>query len=110
MDHRHSHRYDLTLPVHYQASIKGASPHAGTSVTCDMSTGGISFRCRRPLPVGAHAELVIEWPALYADLYPIDVQVTGFVVRSDPGVTAVSISSLRFRTCSAPAEPWRASA
>ena|SRR5579871_4799579 len=103
-DRRRTHRYELGLPVHYRASLKGEPAHVGSSVTFDISTSGISFRSRRTLPIGAHVEMVVEWPARYADVYPIDLQVTGFVVRSDPGRCAVSISSLRFRTGAQPSE------
>ena len=110
MERRVNRRYDLRLPLHYRVSQRGLPPRAGSGMSCDLSTSGIGFRCRRPLPVGAHIEMTIAWPAKYAEMYPMDLVITGFVVRSDPGMAAVSISSLRFRTCSAPAEPWRASA
>ena len=63
----------------------------------DISTSGLSFRTRKPLPVGSHIELVVEWPAKYGDQQTIDLQLTGFIVRSDSGRTAVRITSHRFR-------------
>jgi hypothetical protein len=48
--------------------------------------------------------MVIEWPARYDDVYPIDLQATGFVVRSENGRTAVRVTSRKFRVMSAPAQ------
>ena len=79
-------------------------------MSCDLSTSGIGFRCRRPLPVGAHIEMTIAWPAKYAEIYPIDLVVTGFVVRSDAGRTAVRVTSRKLRTDTVTATPYRASA
>jgi PilZ domain len=110
IDRRMSRRYDLRLPLHYRVAQKGLPPRSGSGMTCDLSTSGISFRCRRPLPVGAHIEMTIAWPARYADTYPIDLIVTGFVVRSDSGRTAVRMTSRRFRTENERAAPYRASA
>jgi hypothetical protein len=109
MDRRVNRRYDLRLPVHYRVAQKGLPVRSGSGMTCDVSTTGISFRCRRPLPVGSHIEVTVAWPARYAELYPIDLIITGFVVRSDSGRTAVRMTSRRFKTESMTA-PYRASA
>ena len=109
-DRRQHRRYCLRLPVQYRVSLKGESPRSGSGMTCEMSTTGLSFRLRRPLPIGAHIELVVNWPAKYADLYPIDLQITGFVVRSDTGRAAVSMTSRKFKIAEIPAEPIRATA
>jgi len=108
-DRRINRRYDIRLPLHYRVSQKGLPARSGTGMTCDLSTGGIGFRCRKPLPLGAHIEMTVAWPAKYAETYPIDLIVTGFVVRSDAGRTAVRMTSRKFRTDSLEA-PYRASA
>jgi c-di-GMP-binding flagellar brake protein YcgR len=110
IDRRINRRYELRLPLHYRVAQKGLPPRSGSGMTCDLSTGGISFRCRRPLPVGAHIEITVAWPARYAELYAIDLVLTGFVVRSDTGRTAVRMTSRRFRTEAEAAAPYRASA
>jgi hypothetical protein len=103
-------RYDLRLPVHYHVSQKGVISRSGTGLTTDISTTGISFRCRKPLPVGAHVEMVIDWPAKYGEVYPVDLQITGFVVRSDASKTAIRMTSRKFRVAQAPEQPVRVSA
>lgn len=108
-ERRINRRFHLRLPVHYRLSLKGEPSRSGSGLTCDISTSGVGFRCRRPLPVGAHIELVVSWPAKHSDIYPIDLQITGFVVRSDTGRVAVRMTSHRFRV-NEPAEQIRASA
>ncbi len=109
-DRRTSRRYDLHFALHYRVAQKGALVRFGTGTTCEMSAAGLSFRCRKPLPVGAHIEIMIDWPAKYSDLYPIGLQVTGFVMRSDGGRTAVRLTSRKFRVDSASPQAVRATA
>jgi len=95
-DRRGTRRYDLHLPIHYRISQKSESSKWGAGTTKEMSTTGLSFRTRKALPVGSHIEMIVDWPAKY-DEQPIDLQLTGFIVRSDTGRTAVRITSRRFR-------------
>lgn len=108
-ERRASRRYELHLPVHFRVSQKGVVARWGSGLTRDISTSGLSFRTRKPLPVGSHIELVVDWPAKYADTHVIDLQLTGFVIRSDSGRTAVRITSHRFRIDSQ-TQPYRATA
>ena len=54
--------------------------------------------------------MVVDWPVRYGDVYPVDLLVTGFVVRSDNQHTSVRITSRKFRVAEAPVEPVRATA
>jgi hypothetical protein len=103
LDRRASRRYRLHLPVQYRVSERGASAYSGSGMTCDMSTTGLSFRCRRSLPVGAHIEIVISWPSRYGDNNPVDLQLTGFIVRCDHGKFGIRVNSHRFVVDSTPA-------
>jgi len=109
-DRRQHRRYELRLPLHYQVAEKGAMPRSGSGNTCDLSSSGLSFRCRRPLPVGAHIEMNVEWPSKYGDLYPIELQVTGFIVRNVSGKTGVRVTSRKFRVDAVLEQPYRATA
>jgi hypothetical protein len=109
-DRRVNRRYELRLALHYRMSQKGEPIRSGSGVTCDMSSAGLSFRCRKPLPAGVHIEILIEWPVKHGKLDPVALQVTGFVVRSDDDRTAVCITSHKFRVTPARLEPARASA
>jgi c-di-GMP-binding flagellar brake protein YcgR len=110
VERRQHLRYGVRLPLHYHVSQKGTLTRSGSGLTLNMSTTGVSFRCRKPLPVGAHIEMVIDWPARYGDIYPVDLLVTGFVVRSDHHATAIRMTSRRFRVAEAPDESIRVSA
>src|SRR5580658_7252124 len=110
IERRANTRYELRLPLRYRVSRKGEPTYIGTGLTQDLSIHGISFRCRKSLPVGAHVEVLVDWPAKYADAYPIELQVTGFVLRSNNGRTAVRMTSHRLRVSELPAEPVRVSA
>jgi hypothetical protein len=109
-ERRATRRYDLHFPLHYRVSQKGALVRFGTGMTYELSATGLSFRCRKPLPVGAHIEIMVDWPAKYGDIYPIALQITGFILRSDGSRTAVRLTSRKFRVDAASAEPVRASA
>ncbi len=98
-ERRESPRFDLRLTLRYRLSLKGgAEDRWQTGVTRDISKDGVGFKTRRPLPVGSHIELRIDWPARFEGEYPVDLQATGFVIRSDQNRTAVKISSHRFLT------------
>jgi hypothetical protein len=109
-ERRARRRYDMRLAIHYRVSQRGTIARVGSGTTCEISTDGLSFRTRKPLPVGAHIEMEIEWPARYSDVYPMDLQCTGFVLRSLGGRTAVRMMSRKFRILSNPARMIPASA
>ena len=109
-ERRQKQRYEIQLPVHFRVSQKGAASRWSNGVTCDISSSGVAFRSRRPLPVGAHVEVVIYWPAAHGDLYPVELQATGLVVRSTATRTAVAITAHRFRIDTLPAVPMGATA
>jgi len=104
-DRRITRRFSIHLPIHFRISQKGASSRWGSGVTCDISSGGVAFRCRRPLPVGVHIEMLIDWPARYGNNRPIDLQSTGFIVRSDGTKTCVCMTSPHLRINPAHAQP-----
>jgi c-di-GMP-binding flagellar brake protein YcgR len=94
---RENGRYDLRLPLHYRVSVKGETTRTGSATTSDISASGLSFRSRKPLPVGAHIEILIEWPAKYRDMDPMSLLVTGFIVRCDGSRIAVRMTSRKFK-------------
>ena len=83
---------------------------SGAGMTRELSSAGLSFRCRRQLPVGGHVELAIDWPARHEETKPMELVITGIVIRSGGGRTAVRITSKRFRTDSTTEQPFRATA
>src|SRR5260370_9565820 len=82
LERRGKQRFVLTLTVHFRVSLKGFKSRWGTGTVHDMSSGGLSFRSRRQLPMGGHLELIIDCPATHSRRqFPIHLHPTGFVVR-----------------------------
>ena len=103
-DRRKNKRFGLRLTLRYKLSKRGVEERWNTAITRDMSREGLVFKTRHALPVGAHLEMHIDWPARYESVYPVDLQATGFVMRSERGRTAVRMTSHRFLVNAASAE------
>src|ERR1035438_3790015 len=67
-ERREKRRFVLTHTIHFRLSAKRPTSRWAAGTIQDMSSSGVSFRCRRPLPLGGHLELIVDWPA------PIDDQ------------------------------------
>lgn len=109
-ERRKYNRYPLALPIRYRVTPRNAPPLAGGGTTCDISPSGISFLCRETLPVGSHIEMVAQWPGRAAGRYPLDLRMTGFVIRSNQAGAAVCVTSHKLCADAAAAPAYRASA
>jgi PilZ domain len=107
---RFNQRYGVRIPIHFRVSERGAMSRWGSGTTGDLSSNGVRFRCRKPLPVGAHIEMVIDWPSKQEGIRPIHLRATGFIVRSTRNETAVRMNSCRFQIDQAAAVPMGATA
>jgi len=96
IERRARRRFGLALAVRFRMTRKGSTPHWGTGAIHNVSSSGISFQCRGPLPVGCHLEVAIEWPATRGPC-PMRLLATGFVVRSSATRTAMQITWHRLR-------------
>ena len=92
-ERRRCRRYPLAFPIRYRVTQRNAPPLTGAGTTYDISLSGVSFLCRQPLPLGAHIELMAEWPAKPNENSPRELRMTGFVVRSDQSGSAVLVTS-----------------
>jgi len=110
IDRRIGRRYNLHLTLHYRVARRGLPPISGLGTTRDVSSNGLSFQCRRSLPPEAHVDLTIEWPAGRRDGGPMELHVTGHIVRSDGGKIAVRMSSHKFRIHAFQEAPYLATA
>lgn len=109
-ERRKSNRYPLALPIRYRVTPRNSPPLAGGGTTQEISPAGLRFLCREALPVGSHIELVAEWPARAAGRLPMDLRMTGFVIRSNNAGTVVRVTSHKLCADAAAALPYRASA
>jgi hypothetical protein len=102
-ERRGKRRFALRHTVHFRLSAKRPPSRWAIGTIQDMSSSGINFRCRRPLPLGGHLELIVDWPATLDDQRVVSLHASGFVVRSSRTRAAVSITSHRFQIAGWPA-------
>lgn len=72
--------------------------------TIDLSSGGVLFEGTRQLPVGLNVEMSISWPVLLHNVAPLQLVVSGRIVRSEGHRVAVRVAQHEFRTVSLAAE------
>ena len=96
---RRSHvRYSIELDVRYNGSCEQRVPHEGSGRTRDFSSGGIFFSTNQPLPPGNCVNLFIDWPIPLDGTCPLQLVITGKIVRSSRDGVAVKILHHEFRT------------
>lgn len=103
-DRRYDRRYDIALDLRWKVVRRRKVLEAGNGRTLDLSSGGILFDAGHQLPVGLNIEISIAWPALLHNLAPMQLVVSGRIVRTDGSRTAVHIVRHEFRTFGAAAE------
>jgi len=109
-DRRFDRRYRLELEVRWRLIRRRKIQDAGAGRTIDLSSGGVLFDAARPLPAGINVELSISWPVLLHNVAPMQLVVSGRVVRSNGPHVAVQITQHEFRTVGHPADHRQASA
>jgi hypothetical protein len=102
VDRRLSSRYGLRLRVRYRVRDGLKTLGRGTGLTSDISRAGIRFESQRSIPVDSAIELEVEWPVRLGGTLPLELRLTGSVVRCDEGATAVSLTTWQFRVAPSP--------
>lgn len=97
-DRRSDRRYGMQLQLRWKLVRRRREIDAGTGRTIDMSSGGILFETGCELPAGLNVEIHIAWPMLLHDVAPMQLVVTGRIVRSNRGWAAIRTMSHEFRT------------
>jgi hypothetical protein len=95
-DRRFNQRFGVHMPIRFRVSQRGTGSRWGSGTTGDFSSTGVRFRCRRTLPVGAHIEMIVEWPAVQEGNRIVQLHATGFIVRANGNEAAVRMTSCRF--------------
>jgi hypothetical protein len=103
-DRRSDRRYDIALDLRWKVIRRRRVLDAGTGTTLDLSSGGILFETDRQLPTGLNVELSISWPVLLHNVAPLQLVVTGRIVRASGRRTAIRMMQHEFRTAKSPAE------
>ncbi len=103
-DRRYDRRYRIELELRWKLLRRRKIRDAGAGRTVDLSSGGILFDATRPLPVGMNVELSISWPVLLHNVAPMQLVVSGRILRSMGSQVAIHMTQHEFRTVGIPAE------
>lgn len=101
-DRRQDRRYDITLELRWKLIRRRKVRDNGTGKTIDLSSGGIFFEAHRQLPVGLNVELSIAWPILLHNSSPLQLLVSGRIVRVSGTKVAIRMTQHEFHTAGLP--------
>jgi hypothetical protein len=102
-ERRHDKRYGMQLQLRWQLVRRRRVVDTGTGCTVNMSSGGLRFEAGREMPSGMNVELAIAWPVLLLNVAPMQLVITGRILRSGDGWAAIRTVTHEFRTFSASA-------
>jgi len=97
-DRRSDRRYDLRLDLRWKLIRRRRILETGTGETVDFSSGGVLFDPGRPMPLGLNVELAVSWPVLLHNTAPLQLVISGRIVRSQDNRTAIQMTQHEFRT------------
>ena len=103
-ERREDRRYDIQLELRWKLIRRRRVIDTGTGRTVDLSSGGIMFETGRDLPVGLNVELSIQWPVRLHNVAPLQLIVSGRIVRTGEGWAAIRTVQHEFRTLGVTAE------
>jgi len=92
----------MRFVIDQDARYRAPDVQAGVGRTIDLSSAGVRFTTRSPLPVGASTELSICWPVLLLDACPLKLVIHGKVIRSTGSEAVLAIDRYEFRTQGVP--------
>jgi hypothetical protein len=103
-DRRVDRRYGLKLELRWKLIRRQRVLDTGSGASVDLSSGGILFDAGRPLPPGLNVELSISWPVLLHNSAPLQLIVSGRIMRTSGTCAAIQMVQHEFRTIAQPAE------
>jgi hypothetical protein len=103
-DRRHDRRYDIHLELRWKLIRRKRVLETGIGRTLDLSSGGILIEADRPLPVGLNMELSLAWPVMLHNVAPMQLMVSGRIVRATGQRAAIQMVQHEFRTAGVAAE------
>ena len=103
-DRRVDRRYELKLELRWRLIRRQRLLDSGSGTSVDLSSGGILFDAGRPVPLGLNVDLSIFWPVLLHNTAPLQLIVSGRVMRASGNCAAIQMMQHEFRTIAQPAE------
>ena len=97
-DRRGVRRYPISLKLRWKFSRRKRLLESGTGTTLDLSSAGILFESDQQIPANGSVELSIAWPILLHNTLPMQLIITGPVIRISGCLVAVAIQQHEFRT------------
>ena len=104
-ERRRDKRYGMQLQLRWKLVRRRRTIDTGTGCTVNMSSGGIRFEAGREMPAGLNVELAISWPVLLLNVAPMQLFITGRILRSGSGWEAIRTVTHEFRTFVASGAP-----
>jgi hypothetical protein len=91
-------RFPIQQDVRYQC-VKGSRISAvGVGKTVEISSREVRFTTQHPLQRGQKMRLAMNWPAMLDNTCRMKLEISGWIVHSEPGEAAVKIERYEFRT------------
>ena len=103
-DRRRDKRYEIGLDVRWKLIRRRKVLDTGVGRTMDLSSGGALIDAGRPLPPGLNMELSITWPVLLHNVAPLQLVISGKIVRAKGTHAAIRMVQHEFRTAGVPSE------
>jgi len=91
-------------PLDPYGGMEGRIFDTGTGFTLDLSSSGILLEAGRYLPPGLNLELLVSWPVLHRNVSPLQLFVSGRIVRSEGSLAAIQMVQHEFRTAGVEAD------
>jgi hypothetical protein len=88
-ERRTAPRYPIQLGLSFRLIQRNLTVDEGKARSLDISSRGIFMEVNRTFPTGALLELSLDWPLLRDGMYPLELRITGRVIRSNGRGTAV---------------------
>ena len=90
-DRRVGRRYDLKLELSWNLMWGRRVLDGGTGTSVNLSSGDILFDAGRTLRRGRKVELFISWPVLLHDTVPLQLIISGRILRRSGTCAAIQI-------------------
>jgi hypothetical protein len=103
-DRRSDRRYRINLDLRWKLIHRRKVQDTGVGRTVDLSSGGILFEATREMPVGLNVELSVSWPVLLHQVAPMQLVISGRIVRVTGRHVALRMTQHEFRTIGLSAE------